>query len=258
MEEIVSKDNKKIKFLKKLGAKKYRNKFGKFVVENVAIIYDAINSGYEPETLFVTQKILDSDCNKVKSIVKKVEPENLFIIAEDVNKHFSNLETASGIAAVYNKNKKHKASFENKILYLNDIKDPGNLGAILRSSIAFGVSEIVLDEGCVDLYNPKVIQSAKDAIFKINVTFDKDKQVLQEIKSKMKVFVTDVGGGMEVKNAFVNKSKFCVALGSESHGVDETIKNLADEMINIKSDPEMESLNVAISAGIILYEMYNS
>jgi 23S rRNA (guanosine2251-2'-O)-methyltransferase len=108
------------------------------------------------------------------------------------------------------------------------------------------------------LYNPKVIQSAKDAIFKINITIDdEERSILEKVKSKMKVFVTDVDGGMEAKDAFRIKNNFCVVMGSESHGVGENIKILADEMINIKSSPEMESLNVAISTGIILYEMYN-
>jgi len=257
MEKIVSKDNKKIKLLKKLRTKKYRNKFGKFLVENVAIIYDGLNCGYELETLFITQEILDSDCNKIKFIVEKVGSGNIFIVSKDVNKYFSSLETPSGIAAVYDRDEEKELNFSERILYLNEIKDPGNLGTILRSAVAFGVSEIVLDRGCVDLYNPKVIQSAKDAIFKTNVVFDKDGKVLQEIKNKMKIFVTDVDGGAEVGDAFKNEDDFCVVLGSESHGVSEDVKNIADEVINIKSSSEMESLNVAVSTGIILYEMYN-
>jgi len=258
MEKIVSTDNKKIKLLKKLGTKKYRNKLGKFLVENIAIIYDAYASGYELETLFITQELLDSDCNKIKVIIERVGSRNVFIIDNDVNKHFSSLESPVGIAAVYNKNKDTKLSFENKILYLNEIKDPGNLGTIFRSAVAFGIGDIVLDEGCVDLYNPKVIQSAKDAIFKINVVFDKDKKIIQEIKNEMKVFVTDVDDGIDVGDAFEDIDKFCVVLGSESHGVNDDIKNMTDEIINIKSSSEMESLNVAVSAGIVLYEMYNN
>ncbi|MEA3323401.1 MAG: RNA methyltransferase [Patescibacteria group bacterium] len=258
MEKIVSRDNKKIKLLKKLRTKKYRNKFGKFLVENIAIIYDGLNCGYKLETLFITQEVLDSGCNKIRSIVENVGLENIFIISRDVNKYFSSLETPSGIVAIYNKSEERELNFGERILYLNEIKDPGNLGTILRSAVAFGVGEIVLDEECVDLYNPKVIQSAKDAIFKTNVVFDKGGKILREIKDKMKVFVTDVDGGIEVGGAFEKDDNFCVVLGSESHGVSENVKNIADEVINIKSSSEMESLNVAVSTGIILYEMYNN
>ncbi len=257
MEEIVSRDNRKIKLLKKLGSKKYRNKFGKFLVENIAIIYDGLNSSYNPKTLFVTQKLLDSDCNKIKFIVEKVGFENMFIMSKDVNKYFSNLDTPSGIVAIYNRNKKKELNFKKIILYLNEIKDPGNMGTILRSAVAFGINEIVLDRKCVDLYNPKVIQSAKDAIFKTNVIFDEDRKILHKMKNKMEIFVTDVDGGVKVKNAFENKDSFCVVLGNESFGVDDEIKNMADEIVNIEINSKMESLNVAVGAGIILYEIYN-
>ncbi len=257
MNKIISKDNKKIKFLKKLGTKKYRNKFGKFLVENITIIYDGLNSGHNPKALFVTQEILDSGCNKIKFIIEKVGLENIFIVSENMNKYFSSLEAPSGIAAIYNKNENETLNFDDRILYLNKIKDPGNLGTIFRTAIAFGVCEIVLDEWCVDMYNPKVIQSAKDAIFKVNVVFDKNKDILQSIKNKMNIFVTDVNNGSEINNEFVSKDNFCVVLGNESHGVNDDIKNMADKIVHIKINSKMESLNVAVSAGIILYEMYN-
>jgi TrmH family RNA methyltransferase len=260
MEEIVSKDNKKIKLLRKLSSKKYRNKFGQFLVENLAIINDAVKSGYQPEALFITQELLDSRPEKVKFLLGNIASHNIFIINDEVNKSFSDLETPAGIAAIYSKKKKRKLNYKKRILYLNEIKDPGNLGTILRSAVAFDISEIILDEGCVELHNSKVIQSAKDAIFKTNVVFDKNRTVLREIKSKMKIFVTDVDDGREARKMFKNEKQnnFCVVLGSESHGASDEVKSLADENINIKSSPEMESLNVAISTGIILYEMYNN
>ena len=260
MQEIASKDNGRIKELRKLGSKKYRNKFGKFLVENLAIINDAVKGGYQPEALFLTQELLDSRPEKVKFLLGNIAIYNVFVINDEINESFSNLETPSGVAAIYSKKKKQNLNFKKRILYLNEIKDPGNLGTILRSAVAFGISEIVFDEGCVELHNPKTIQSAKDAIFKTNVVLDKNRIVLHEIKSNMKIFVTDVNGGMEARKAFMDErqNNFCVIMGSESHGVGETFKNMADEIINIKSSSEMESLNVAISTGIILYEMYNS
>ncbi len=257
MKEISSRENPKIKELNKLGVKKYRNKFGKFLVEYLAIIHDAIKSGHSPEALFITQELLNNNSEKVKFILENIRENRVFVIPKEINKNFSSLETPAGITAVYYKRKERAIDFGKRVLYLNEIKDPGNLGTILRSAVAFGINEIILDEGCVDLYNPKVIQSAKDAIFKADIIFDKDTMLLRNIKNKMKVFVTEVDGGVEVKNAFVKDEIFCVVMGSESHGASEGIKKIASEMINIKSSSEMESLNVAVSTGIILYEMYN-
>lgn len=262
MKKIVlsSKDNEKIKVLKKLGAKKYRNKLNKFLVENLAIIHDALKSGVQPESVFLTQSILDDDLPKIKFILENIDLGSVFVMSESVNRYFSNLETASGVAAVYKKENSgspQQMKFENVILYLNEIKDPGNLGTILRSAVAFDVKDVVLDENCVDLYNPKVVQSAKDAIFKLNISFDKNLNILKDISKKMGVLVTDVDSGEDVSGVFKDKDKFCVVLGSESHGVGDEIKKISNKTVNIKSDSKMESLNVAVSAGIILYEIYN-
>jgi len=259
MKKIVSRDNKRIKELKKMGNKKYRNKFGKFLVENIAIIYDAIKSGYKPEALFITQELLDKNSERVKFIIENVNDNNSFIILEKANRYFSSLDTSTGITVVYNKPKKQKINLTKNILYLNGIKNPGNLGTILRSATAFGLNDVILDKGCVEVYNPKTIQSAKDAIFKINITLDdEERTALKMMKSKMKILTTDVNGGIEVGDIFKTDDNFCVIMGSESHGVSEDVKIISDQTINIKSSSKMESLNVAVSTGIILYEMYNN
>ena len=259
MKKIVSRDNKKIKELKKMGNKKYRNKFGKFLVENIAIIYDAIKSGYKPEALFITQELLDKNSERVKFIIENISDNNSFIILEKANRYFSSLDTSTGITVVYNKPKKQKINLTKNILYLNGIKDPGNLGTILRSAVAFGLDDVVLDKECVEVHNPKTIQSAKDSIFKINITLDdEERTALKMAKSKMKILTTDVNGGIEVGDIFKTDDNFCVVMGSESHGVSEDVKIISDQTINIKSSSKMESLNVAVSTGIILYEMYNN
>lgn len=255
--EISSKDNEKIKNLKKLSKKKYRRKFGKFVVENLAIVYDALQSRIQPETLFLSRELFENQNSKLKNILDKLNLENIFIINEGINKHLSSLDTPSGIFAVYDKSKNIELDFHKEIVYLNGIKDPGNLGTIFRSALAFGIKNIVVDEFCADPYNPKTIQAAKDSIFKINLVFDKDRKILKEIKEKMKVFVTDVDDGKNISNILNDNKKFCLVLGSESHGVSDDIKEMSDGAVNIKSSSEIESLNVSVSAGIIFYEIYN-
>lgn len=255
--EISSKDNEKIKILKKLGLKKYRNKFGKFVVENLATLYDGLKGGSQPETLFLTKEAFENKSSKMKLILERIDLESVFIINENINKYFSNLDTPSGVAAVYGKPKAAKLDLEKDVVYLNGIKDPGNMGTILRSALSFGIKNIVVDELCVDPYNPKVVQASKDAIFKLNVVFDKERDIIGGIKKKMKVLITDVSGGDNITTVLAGEKNICVVLGSESYGVDESLKELADKIVNIKSNSEMESLNVAVSAGIIFHEMYN-
>jgi RNA methyltransferase, TrmH family len=183
---------------------------------------------------------------------------NIFVITENISKSLSVLDTPSGIVAVYKKTKKG-LDLEKDVIYLNGVSDPGNLGTILRSALAFGLENIVLDEKCVDLYNPKTIQAAKDAIFKLNIVFDKEGNILEKIKANnFNIYVTNVDKGDNLCGAFKVKEKKCIILGSESQGVDVALEKVATKLINIKTTSSIESLNVAISAGIIFYELFKN
>lgn len=252
--EITSKDNAKIKILKQLGQKKYRDESGKFLVENAVIINDAAKAGVFFDAIFATKDFIKKNKEKFDFIVAKSGVDEYFLIDEKINRSFSSLDTAPGIAAVYSKPER-KIDFSKPIIYLNAINDPGNVGTILRSALAFGLKNIVIDEYTADIFNPKTISAAKDAIFKLNIEFDKDLKILKEIKNKMPVFATrlEESEGLEI----LKKEKlFCVVLGSESHGVDKKVQEVSDNFIRIPMSGEIESLNVAISAAIVFYEIF--
>lgn len=251
MKKITSKENPKIKQLKHLQKKKKRNEYGLFVIENLATIYDAFRSGFSFKTLFVAEYLMDDD--RVKYLLKNTK-EYYFIDAK-VDKYVSSLSTSSGIYAVYDVFE-DKIDFSNDIVYLNAIGDPGNLGTIIRTAVAFDIKNIVVDKKCADIYNSKTISASKDAIFKVNILHDNDFKALDEIKKEMKIYLTDVrdGAGIEVLK---NDDKKCIVLGNESHGVDDVLEEYADEFINIKINKKIESLNVAISAGIIFQQRLN-
>lgn len=254
--EILSKDNPKIKFLKQLSQRKYRDEFGKFLVENTTIICDALNAGVFFEALFVTKDFIAKNKDKFEIIESRGNINEYYLIDEKINKSFSSLDTAPGIAAVYSKKEK-KIDFSRPVIYLNGINDPGNLGTILRSALAFDLKNIVVDEKCADVYNPKTIQAAKDAIFKLNIEVDKNLNMLEEIKKKMPVFSTrlEKSGTPDI----LDKEKiFCLVLGSESHGVDENIQKISNGFIRLAMGEEIESLNVASAAAIIFYEIYKN
>jgi RNA methyltransferase, TrmH family len=252
--EIISKDNEKIKFLRKLGQKKYRNKEGMFFIENLKIIHDGLESKFYPESLFITEDFLNKNKKQVNNILLKSGLEYYYLINEAVNKSFSALDTPSGICAIYKKQER-KIKFSAPIVYLNAINDPGNLGTILRSALAFGFKNIILDERCADLYSPKVINSAKDSVLKLNIELDKKFVLLKKIKKEMKVFSTRLDGGEKIDG--LNKEMvFCLVLGSESHGISKEVEKLSDNFIKIDMSYDIESLNVAISAGIIFHNYY--
>jgi TrmH family RNA methyltransferase len=248
--KIESKDNEKIKLLKKLKLRKYREKYNKFFVENFNIIKDA---GVGFSSLFVTQEFIDDNPKELELILKKSGAREYYIINNRLNKSFSELDNPSGICAVYERGKE-KVDLNSRIVYLNGINDPGNLGTILRSALAFNFNNIVLDETCADMYNAKTINAAKDSIFKLNISHDKDLRILKEIKKKMKVYATRLEGGEDIVKLKKDK-KLCVVLGSEARGVSREIEKMSDKFINIKINKEIESLNVAAAASIIFYEV---
>jgi len=248
MEQITSKDNPKIKHLRKLGQKKYRREFGEFLVENEKIILDAAESGDFPTSLFVVEE-------KVKeSTLDKINTDEAYLINESINKSFSALDTPPGIAAVYQKPDR-PVQFDSSIIYLNGVSDPGNLGTILRTTLAFGFENIILDEECVDPYNPKTIQAAKDAIFKINISFDNDLELLQKIKKEMPIISTRLEDSKNI-DQLKKHDKLCIVFGSESTGISKEVEDLSDEFVRIDMTDKIESLNVASSAAIILHELH--
>lgn len=249
-EIIISKENEKIKFLKKLSLHKYREESGKFFIENAATIYDAAQAGYFFEALFTTQEFISKN-KKFAFLTEKIKSAEYYLIDGKVNKSFSNLDTPSGICAVYEKKEK-PIDYGAPIVYLNGISDPGNLGTIMRSALAFSFKNIIADEHCADIYSPKTINAAKDAIFKLNIVRDKNFSLLKKVKEKMKICAATLTGAEDI--AVIKKFKpVCVVLGSESRGVDENIIKLADKQIKINIFEDMESLNVACAAAIIFY-----
>jgi len=251
--EIISTDNDKIKSLRKLNQKKYRNETGRFFIENAVIINDALKSGIQFESLFISNKFIEKSNDALEKILQKSSVKGYFLIKDSIYETFSNLDTPPGICAVYKKIQK-PIDYNSHIIYLNGINDPGNLGTILRTALAFGLNNIVVDEDCADIYNYKTLQAAKDSIFKLNISSDENFHILKEIKSKMKIYSTWLAGGDQIEK-IKDQKKVCLVLGNETRGVSREIRDLSDGFIKIKISSEMESLNVASAAAIFFYEI---
>lgn len=233
-------ENSKIKELKKLSLKKYRDKTKMFLVEGEHLIIEAYKAGYLDELLFEEgyEYNLDTKINYV---------------SKNVMQHLSSLNTPSKMIGICTK-KDGKVNGK-RILMLDDIQDPGNLGTIIRSSVAFGADTIILSEKCVDIYSPKVIRASQGMIFKVNIVISNLEKMTLELKNLgFKVMGTKVTGGSELKK-LEKPEKFVIIMGNEGNGVKEELLNLCDEYIYIKMNETCESLNVAIATSIILYEL---
>lgn len=233
-------NNSKIKELKKLQNKKYRDETNMFLVETKHLVKEAYDSGYLDELLVLEGSTFSLD---VKTNY----------ISENVLKYLSLMPSPSEVIGICKKREEKLNG--NKILILDDIQDPGNLGTIIRSSVAFGVSTIVLSKGCADVYSDKVIRASQGMIFKVNIIRSDIKEIVNKLKAEdYKILGTKVDGGKEIKS--VSKSeKFAIIMGNEGNGVSKEILNMCDEYIYIPMNKNCESLNVGVATSIILYEL---
>ena len=248
--KISSVQNDRIKELLKLRSAKNRRLAGRFIVENLAIISDSFADGYFFEALFVTEEFAAKNQELLEKLATGASRAEFFLITEKINQAYSELSTPSGITGVYKINNHRLA--DGRVVYLDGISDPGNLGTIMRSALAFGWENLVLSQDCVDPYNAKTVSAAKDAIFKIRLLEDREGGWLK--KTSLPLYATDVRTGTELKK-FKPAEKFCLVLGSESHGVSPEIMKRAAQKINIATFDKIESLNVAAAAAIIFYEL---
>lgn len=232
-------DNKKIKEIKKLNEKKYRDKKNLFIVEGEHLVLEAYKKGYLKELILEADTIfpLDVETNYVSN---------------NVLKYISNLDTPQKIIGICEK--KQPEIIGKKILVLEDIQDPGNLGTIIRSSVAFNIDTIILSNNSVDEYNSKVIRASQGLIFHINIVRSDIFEEINNLKNKgYYIYGTKVTHGKDLKSLEKNE-KFAIIMGNEGNGMSEEVSELCDEFIYIKMNESCESLNVGVATSIILYE----
>lgn len=237
---ITSINNQTIKELDKLKQKKYRDLEQKFLIEGEHLVEEAEKSG-------VLEKIILLENSEYPSKLEKI------YVSKNVMKKLSSLDTPPNIIGICKMLSKKELG--KRVLLLDDIQDPGNLGTIIRSSVAFNVDSIVMSLNTVDLYNPKVIRSTQGMIFKINLIKDDLERVIEKLKSKnIPIYTTNVNGGENIKNINSTDS-YGLIMGNEGNGVKDEISALADRKIYIPMNSKVESLNVSVAASILLYEL---
>lgn len=238
---ITSLENKEIKKYLKLKKKKYRDLEKLFLVEGEHLIKEAEKSNSLVKVILTEDKELETN-------------KEILYVTHEIMKKLSNLDTPPEMIGVckINDNKKVKG---NIILALDDIQDPGNLGTIIRSAVAFNIKTILLSENTVDLYNPKVLRSTQGLLFYTNIIrCDLEKKLKKLKEEQYSIYVTNVEEGKEISKMNVAE-KLVLVMGNEGNGVSSNIKSLKDENIYIKTNNLVESLNVGVATSILLYEL---
>ena len=234
-------DNKKIKDLKKLHNKKYRDKMGMFLVEGKHLVLEAYKKGYLKELILEQDEIFPLDVDTM-------------YVTNNIINYLSAVETPQNVMGICVK-KDGDITIGNKVLMLDNIQDPGNLGTIIRSAVAFNIDTIILSNDTVDVYNSKVIRASQGMFFHIDIISKDLLEIIPKLKDKeYKICGTRVTYGKSLKK--IEKSeKFVIIMGNEGNGLSEVVSELCDEFIYIDMNAVCESLNVGVATSIILYEL---
>ncbi len=241
---ITSLENERVKNYIKLMTKKYRDNTNTFIVEGTHLVNEAYKKGIIKELILLENEEVDFPF------------DNIIYVTKEVMNKISNLDTPVNVLALCEKIEEN-SDIGNKILMLDEIQDPGNLGTIIRSAKAFNIDTIILGDNTVDLYNPKVVRATQGAMFYINIIKRNLIEEINTLKSNgVLIYVTDVVDGYDVRDLTnEEKDKFAIVMGNEGNGVSEEVKLLSDKNLYIELNNDVESLNVSIATSIMLYEL---
>ncbi|MCK7521189.1 MAG: RNA methyltransferase [Ignavibacteriales bacterium] len=255
MQEITSVQNPIIKEVHSLQQKKNRNELGLFLIEGYKGVSEAIKSNINIKNVFISYEFSDN--------LENIDKNKIYRVNEHILKKISTTETPPEIvASAYKPEYKLQDLFKEEnflILLLDNIKDPGNLGTIIRTAKASNVSGIILTDESVDIYNPKTVRSSAGNLWKLPVISMPDKINIKNNLNKIKnsEFIATAVAKNQSSQLYYDidyKKPAVLMFGSEAQGLSAELINQADKFINIPMNSEVESLNLSVSVGVVLYE----
>lgn len=251
---ITSMSNQIIKEVRSLSNKKGRRTAQAILLEGFRLVKDALDSGAGVRYLIIS----DSFSQKEELFLSQRTNIKLLQVPDELFSRISEINSPQGILAVAEKpvyDKKEIISRVKRVIALEDIQDPGNLGTIIRSADACGFDAVLLSKDSVDPYNPKVIRSTMGSLFHIPVIIEENfYQALYELKSKnMLLAAADIKNALPCWQADMSEN-VAIIIGNEGKGLSEKIIELVDITIMIPMPGKAESLNASAAASILIYE----
>ncbi|MCX7745652.1 MAG: 23S rRNA (guanosine(2251)-2'-O)-methyltransferase RlmB [Clostridia bacterium] len=256
---INSSQNTLIKEVKSLKDKKNRDEKKEYFIEGIRFVEEALKEKADIKRILV--------CDAVKAvkggeeILRKVQEAKLEVVyvSDKVFRELSDTKTPQGILAVI-REKRYAANQilteNNFLMILDSITDPGNMGTIIRTADAAGVSGIILSKGCVDVYNPKVLRSTMGSIFRIPVFSCEDLvETVEWLKSEnIRVYAAHLDGRTSYFQLEMKKN-IAVIIGNEANGISNEVALAANELVKIPMLGRAESLNASVAASLLMYEV---
>ena len=249
MQEITSVNNELVKETVKLQQKKYRDAENKFLLEGKKCVEEAINAGLNIEYIFIKKE-------KINNF--KFPQEKIICTNDAVLKKISTTDTSPDIVAVAEKKIYSTEDIKNskKAVLLENIKDLGNLGTILRTSVAFGADAVILyGQDCADIYNPKCVRSTVGNLWKLPVVYIRDFKTLKNKFDKFEKIAT-LPRATEYLKTCKTSTPLLVMFGSEADGLSQELIDFSTKKVKIEMTDNVESLNLSVSCAVVLYELF--
>lgn len=243
-----------IQFIKSLSVSKFRKTHQRFIAEGPKLVFELANSSFEIEGIYALRTWIESNqfgFSKDTDISEVTEKELGRISA---------LKTPNQVLAIVHikdNNQPENNALNDLVLMLDDIRDPGNMGSIIRTADWFGVQQIICSNSCVDIYNPKVVQATMGSLFRVLIYYTDLKKQLEQLPKDHFVY----GTLLEGKNIYESnlEKKGIIVIGNESHGISKELIPLITNKItipnySIKPWDTAESLNASTATAIVCAE----
>ena len=269
MEIITSRSNPLVKWVASLHDKKGRRAEHCFIAEGIKLTLEAINSGMPLEHILVSESAVATIMPVITEALaaNKIEFCPIHTLSESAFEKVSTEKAPQGVLTVIkyldfsiNADIIYKEEFflkaNERVLALYSLRDPSNLGAVIRSAVAFGVDHILLSDDCADVYSPKTVRSAMGAIFKVKISEVScfDGFVNAARKSGRRVFAAELtDNAVSLRDEPISSSDI-VIIGNEGHGIPREISSLCDASLYIPIMQTVESLNASVAAAIFMWE----
>lgn len=246
MREITSATNEYVKLLSSLKQKKYRDIHGKYIVEGEKTVLEALCSGAEVESVIVCE----ADCAAASAA--QAAGVDTVLLPRDFFHHISDTKTPPKELACVKKAEATSEAGGRFYVALDGVADPKNLGTIIRTADAMGADAVWLSPDCADHYGPKAQRAAMGSGFHLNVEVC---ELIERLQSFRAAGGSVVAGSLQGSEGLCEYERVCVVIGNEARGVSREVLDIADVRFKIEMYGRAESLNAAVAAGIMLYEM---
>ncbi|TPR25478.1 RNA methyltransferase [Apilactobacillus micheneri] len=254
MEKIVSVKNDRIKAWKKLNNKKGREKQSAYLLESWHLVNEALNANQDIKVILTTTKQLSLHQNELSQYNGE-----LIEINDEVANHLGSTITPQGIFAIVGLPSKEDIN-ENNIngswLLLDNIQDPGNIGTMVRTADAAGMSGVIFGKGTSSQFNPKVLRSMQGSQFHLKIIEGNLQYWIDILKNKnYQVYGSELNENAFIYSEIVPSENFALIMGNEGNGMQDDLLKITDKNLYIPIKGNAESLNVAIASGILMFHL---